>query len=150
TATNQPPATSAAPTLVEAPISAPKPFASTNVPEQLLVLTNDNARYTFTTHGGGLKLIELRKYLENVCPRGQTVTETDRVVTLNTFTRAPTLALLDGEALQGDGVFSLTRLPNGVRAEKTLSNGLNILKDFTLDTNFLLSANVQLRNTATQ
>src|SRR5262245_7631294 len=39
---------SAAPTTV--------PFTvATNVPEELVVLTNENARYTFTSHGGGLK-----------------------------------------------------------------------------------------------
>src|SRR5436190_23148236 len=38
--------------------NAPAPLADTNIAEQFLVLTNDNARYTFTSHGGGLKLVE--------------------------------------------------------------------------------------------
>ena len=41
----------------------------TEVPEQLLVLTNLKARYTFTSYGGGLKLIELPGYPGNrQCP----------------------------------------------------------------------------------
>src|SRR5437762_4241357 len=41
--------------------AATKPFTSPvpGAPEELLVLTNDVARYTFTSHGGGLKLVEL-------------------------------------------------------------------------------------------
>ena len=57
-ATNQGPSTSAvSPAQAEAPVIPSRPMASANVPEELLVLTNDNARYTFTSHGGGLKLI---------------------------------------------------------------------------------------------
>ncbi|MBC8095641.1 MAG: hypothetical protein H7Y43_07500, partial [Akkermansiaceae bacterium] len=33
--------------------------ADTSAPEQTMVVTNENARYTFTSHGGGLKLVEL-------------------------------------------------------------------------------------------
>ena len=33
-----------------------------NAPEEFLVMTNENARYTFTSRGGGLKLIELIGY----------------------------------------------------------------------------------------
>ena len=56
-ATNQAPITSAPPVIAEAPVTIPKPIANTNVQEELVILTNENARYTFTTHGGGLKLI---------------------------------------------------------------------------------------------
>src|SRR5215475_6674510 len=59
TATNQPaapPPTSPAPP-APAQITSPRPVANTNVPEELVVVTNNNSRYTFTSHGGGLKLI---------------------------------------------------------------------------------------------
>ena len=36
----------------------------TAIPEELLVVTNDDARYTFTSRGGGLKAIELVRYPE--------------------------------------------------------------------------------------
>jgi YidC/Oxa1 family membrane protein insertase len=120
------------------------------VPEELLVLTNDNARYTFTSHGGGLKLIELVRYPESVSTRREKLRQPQRVASLNVFTPAPTLALLDGDAVQGDGVFTLTTTEGGVRAEKALTNGLSIVKEFTLGTNYLLSAKVRLKNTSTQ
>ena len=59
----------AAPPVLEQPAPAPKPVVTTNVPEELLEVTNDNARYTFTSHGGGLKLVELLHYPETVSAR---------------------------------------------------------------------------------
>src|SRR5438046_9431780 len=58
TATN-PAAPTAPPPLAETPAPVHKPIATANVPEELLTVTNDAANYTFTSHGGGLKLIEL-------------------------------------------------------------------------------------------
>jgi YidC/Oxa1 family membrane protein insertase len=146
TGTNQVPATNA-PILAEATTNAPRVAVNTNVPEDLLVISNENARYTFTSHGGGLKLIELVKYPETVSARRQKQPETNRLATLNNFTPAPTLAILDGEAVQGDGIFKLSKTDdNSVRAEKTLANGLTIVKDFQLSTNYLVAATVKLEN----
>ena len=38
-------------------------------PEELVVVENDNVRCTFTSHGGGLKLVELKNYPESVACR---------------------------------------------------------------------------------
>src|SRR5215471_3085482 len=142
--------TNAAPMPVEAAEVTPKPIANTNVAEELSVLTNEIARYTFTSHGGGLKLVELLKYPETVSTHREKRTETNRLATLNAFAPAPALALLDGEAVEGDGIFKLTNTGKSVRAEKSLTNGLTIVKEFTLSTNYLLSVSVQLRNISTQ
>src|SRR5262245_21005756 len=120
-------------------------------PEVLLVLTNDGARYTFTSHGGGLKTVELLKYPEVVsCGGRRSVSPTNRVATLNPHSLQPVLALTGGEALTGDGVFQLSRfsrplgtntssqIAEGVRAEKALGNGLFLTKEFLLTTNFLV------------
>src|SRR6267378_7026116 len=65
-----------------------------NIDEDLMVVTNENARYTFTSRGGGLKLVELVHYPETVSTRREQRGETNRVATLNAFTPAPTLELL--------------------------------------------------------
>ena len=132
--------------LPEEPTPAPAPIANTNVAEQLLTVTNDNARYTFTSYGGGLKLVELLRYPETVSARHEANSPSTNVATLNTFTPAPTLALLDGEAVQGDGIYTLTRAGNVVRAEKSLTNGLSIVKEFQISTNYLVSVNTRLEN----
>jgi YidC/Oxa1 family membrane protein insertase len=136
--------------LAESPTNAPRVTINTNIAEDLIVVTNENARYTFTSHGGGLKLVELVKYPETVSRKRQMRPETNRVATLNTVTPAPTMAILGSEAVQGDGIFKLSKTDNGVRAEKALTNGLTIVKDFQLSTNYLVTATVKLENHSSQ
>jgi YidC/Oxa1 family membrane protein insertase len=148
-ATNGVVTSAVAPRVLEAPTLRP-PVASTNVPEQTLEITNAEAHYTFTSYGGGLKLIELRNYKENVSKRRQRRSTGGPVATLNSSTPAPTLALLDGPAIQGDGIYQLTRTAGGIRAEKTLESGLRITKEFQLSTNYLVLATVRLENGSEQ
>ncbi|HEX4265192.1 MAG TPA: membrane protein insertase YidC [Verrucomicrobiae bacterium] len=119
-------------------------------PEQLLVVSNENARYTFTSYGGGLKLVELLAYPETIPSWRNKKAQAGGLASLNTYTPSPTLAVLDGSAVQGDGVFTLMRTATGIRAEKTLTNGLTIVKDFSPTTNFLVNASVWLENHSTQ
>ena len=112
------------------------------------MLKNENARYTFTSHGGGLKLVELTHYPETVSQR-RGKTKTDRFATLNTLAPVPVLAIA-GEGLQEDGIFKLTPVGSGVRAEKVLTNGLIVVKEFRLGTNYLVEATVRIENTTTQ
>ena len=56
------------------------------------------------------------------------------------------MALEGGESLQGDGIFKVTRTETGVRAEKTLNNGLSIIKAFALSSNYVVQAHVRLEN----
>ncbi len=137
-----PPAVAPQPEILVAPLVV----ADTNTPEHLIEVTNAEAHYTFTSRGGGLKLVELLKYPETVSERRGQSTATNRVATLDTDTPAPTLALLDGEAVQGDGNYTLTRTANGVRAEKALTNWLSIVKEFELSSNYLMLATVRLEN----
>jgi YidC/Oxa1 family membrane protein insertase len=145
TTTTGAPSVETLPAVTNAP-SVPKIVLATNAPEQLIVVSNDNARYTFTSFGGGLKLVELLHYPEVVAKKKKNAPETSRVATLNSQSPVPTLAVLDGEAVQGDGIFALTQTPTGVRAEKTLTNGLRIVKEFSLSTNYLVNATVRLEN----
>lgn len=121
-----------------------------NIPEQLLVVSNDNARYTFSSYGGGLKLVELLKYPETTPSWRNRKAESAGVASLNSYTPSPTLTVLGGSDVLGDGVFNLTRTANGVRAEKTLPDGLVIVKEFSPTTNYLVNASVWLENRSTQ
>src|SRR5258708_3247246 len=129
TGTNQAGIVTNVPVLAEAPTNAPGVTFNTNIPEEFVVITNENARYTFTSHGGGLKLIELLKYPETVSTRRLRQADTNRVATLNSYTGAPTLAILNAETVQGDGVYKLSKTDNrSVRAHKSLPNCLTIVK----------------------
>jgi YidC/Oxa1 family membrane protein insertase len=58
--------------------------------------------------------------------------------------------VLGDESVQGDGIFELTQTANGVSAEKTLTNGLRLIKEFQLGTNYLVHATVRLENTSSE
>src|SRR5262245_144543 len=112
-----------------APAGAPQPLA----PEEILVVTNETGRYTFTSHGGGLKQVELLKYPESVHCGRRPGNGGQKLATLNEDAQQPVLALLGGPGLTGDGTFKLSRVgTSGVRAEKELPEGGYLVKDFQL------------------
>jgi YidC/Oxa1 family membrane protein insertase len=121
----------------------------TNAPEQMLVLTNGRVRYTFTSRGGGLKQADLLDYPQTISARwkGQ-ITNAAGVAALNAGAPAPALAVLGGQTLVGDGNFTLTRTASGVRAEKTLADGLRLIKNFQFASNYLVNASIRLENTS--
>src|SRR5579859_1131148 len=57
---------------VSSPIVVTPPVFDTNAPEQTLVLSNRLARYTFTSRGGGIKLVELVNYPDTISARWKT------------------------------------------------------------------------------
>jgi len=131
------------------PVTSPGFSFDSNAPEQLIVRTNGRARYTFTSRGGGLKLVELLDYPETISARWtKTKTASDAVASLNTGAAVPVLALLGDTNLIGDGNFILTKTDDGVRAEKLLPDGLWLTKEFHLSSNYLVNASVTLKNTS--
>lgn len=141
-----PPATTTVPPsrLAEAPPPSTA-FVRPDGPEELLAIENQEARLTFTSHGGGIQSIELKDYPETV-GRGRKRSHTNQWATLNGPATVPTLALLDGAAIQGDGRFQLSRLTNGVLAVKALTNGLRIVKEFYVTNDHVVTATVRLEN----
>ena len=138
---------------VTSPVAAPtptvvRPTFSTNTAEELIVLTNENARYTFTSQGGGLKQVELMKFPETITRKSKSASPTNGLVTLNDFAQLPVLGTIGGDGVHGDGLFALTQTGDSVRAEKTLPNGLRLVKEFQLSTNYLLNASLRLENTS--
>ena len=127
--------------------TAPAVF-DTNIPEQTMVLTNKRARYTFTSRGGGLKLVELLDYPETISARWkiENTALSNGVATLNTRAPVPVLAVLGDAGFVGDGVFTLAKTDDGVRAGKSFTNGLRLVKEFHLSSNFLVNASVRLEN----
>jgi YidC/Oxa1 family membrane protein insertase len=147
--TNRPPPAADSSPVVPPVLSAAPAFVAPQAAEVFEVLENENARYTFSSHGGGLKLVELKKYDESP-GKPSTMSVAPGLMTLNNRAPVPVMTLLGDEASQGDGLFALTKTDTGVRAEKQLPNGLTVVKEFKLGTNYLLSASVKLENRAAQ
>lgn len=148
-ATNQASTVLAGTNLPAPTLSAPAPgstqWVAPKAEEQLVTVETAEVKYTFTSHGGGLKLAELKRFPKIVGNRK--VTDPSRVVTLNTKAPVAAMTLLGGELIQGDGLFTLAKSEKGVRAEKLLPTGLRIVKEFTPGTNYLMQVSVWLENT---
>lgn len=151
--TNQPPENVPAPATgsnAASPTTAvdSAPLVLPSGPEQTLTLTNGDLILHFTSHGGGLKTVSLRKYPAIISRTSDTSMETN-MAALNTKAPAPVLALLGNDA-QGDNYFNLTQNGQVVSAEKTLANGLRLVKEFDIGSNYLFTARLRLENTSAQ
>jgi YidC/Oxa1 family membrane protein insertase len=139
TATNPMPVATSAPT-------NSKFIVHTDIPEQLLVISNSEAIYTFTSRGGGLQQVALLRYPGAIHARRDKKAPTNDLATLNATNVPPVFAVLGDDSLQGDGIYKLSPTPTGARAEKTLPDGLTIVKDFDLGTNYLVNVSVTFQN----
>ncbi len=122
------------------------PIFDTNAPETLVVTNHGRARYTFTSRGGGLKSVELLDYPETISPRWKRKVNREGVATLNMRAPLPVLTILGSTGPIGDGNFTLTSTADGVRAEISLTNGLRLVKEFQLSSNYLVNVTVRLEN----
>ena len=129
------------------PASIPSLVPSNREPERLVTLTNGVARYTFTSHGGGLKSIDLLDYPETTASHrgGKAPSGTKRVATLNRHAPFPAMSLAPGGPW-GDGVYRLSSTPTSLKAECALTNGLVITKEFQLLSNYLVGVTTRLEN----
>jgi YidC/Oxa1 family membrane protein insertase len=117
-------------------------------PAQLLALTNASTRWVFTSHGGGIHHVELQRYSEFT---GRIAKGRSNAPVLINDGGPPALALHDSAHIEGDGVYQLTPIENGLRAEKDLANGLRIIREYRLTTNdHLLHAVLQIQNRTAQ
>jgi len=147
-ATNLPPANLTAATNLPPPQPAAEQVKATpSAPEEFLVTDNADARYTFTSYGGGLKLIELKEYPEDVSCRGKQPPGAQRLASLNTLAPEALLSALGFDS----GAFKLAKTEDGgVRAEKALANGLSVVKEFRPTSNYLVNATIRLANNSQQ
>jgi YidC/Oxa1 family membrane protein insertase len=141
-----PVATHAAPAIVNKPGPiAPLPTRiSSSGPEQFLTVTNAQLICRFTSRGGGLKDVDLKDYPAVIKPGPRSTNTT--LAGLNHNAPLPVLALI-GNGLDAGADFALSREGNVVRAEKTLTNGLQIIKEFELGNDYLIKARLRVVNT---
>jgi len=80
------------PTLSAAP---PTSWVRPEAQEELVTVENADARYVFTSHGGGLKRVELKHYPEAVGRGARKLT--NEVASLNSEALVPAYVLLGDE-----------------------------------------------------
>ncbi len=150
-ATNSFTTNGAAPAITAAPAPVPPGLAASIVPpgtaEEIVTLDTPDAIYTFTSHGGGVKHIQLKRYTETIRSKSGS---SNGLVSLNEHGRAAILAM-QAEGALGDNLFSLTRTAtNTLIAEKTLPSGLRVVKHFEPGSNYAMRARVWMENSSTQ
>ncbi len=131
--------------VLEPPLTEPATLVAPGTHERTEILENKEARYTFTSHGGGLKLVELKEYQQTITC-GKTRSGGANVAKLNSGASLPILTLLGSDDLVGDGLFKLTRTAGGVRAEQELPQGLHLVKEFEPASNYLMRVVARLQN----
>jgi YidC/Oxa1 family membrane protein insertase len=155
-ATNGPPAAARAETGTPPPpvaaVRAPaEAMAAPSEPEKTLTVSNQDLILEFTSHGGGLKSVELRDYQAVIARTTQLAhgQPEKNFATLNASAAVPVLALL-GDDIQGDNYFQLSQSGATVTARKTLANGLRLVKQFEIGTNYLFTAKLSIENPSGQ
>lgn len=155
-ATNVAGATPVAPTAAASTATLPAVVAPVQKPsaaEELIVVSNSVARYTFTSWGGGIRSVELYGYPQTVdCGVGRKKEDVGKgpLASLNTDAQVAALSLVGDSSLTGDGVYTLVRTATGVQAQKVLPNGLTAVKDFEIGSNYVFRARVRLENRSGQ
>jgi YidC/Oxa1 family membrane protein insertase len=135
----------APPTLAPAPATA---WVRPETQEELVTVETADARYVFTSHGGGLKRVELKHFPEAVGRAGRKLT--NALASLNAEAPVPAFVFLGGEEVQGRGDYRLAQTDRGVRAEQDLSNGLRVVKEFVPAPDYMLGVSVRLENRTNQ
>lgn len=125
------------------------PRPSFNTAEVTEILENDIIKLSLTSHGGGVRLIELKKYPASEQLGIEKEKLTGEVVALNRFASSPALTLGVGP-LTGDGLFTLQRRTGGLRAEKKMENGLVVSQDYSLSNGYFFNTTVTLENRGQQ
>jgi len=116
--------------------------------QQTLSVTNEDLIWRFTSRGGGISAVELRQYPAAISPPSRKP-DHPTLASLNRDGPTPVLSVRGGE-LDAEAEYTLTRTEAGVRAEKTFGNGLRVIKEFALGSNYLFNARLSFENTAAQ
>ena len=124
-------------------------FASvTNAPsdkEETLIVENEWARYHFTSHGGGIKLVELKQYKSIVGCKADNLA-TNPPASLNKKSSEAMFTIKDNAGAMGDNVFRLSTNGQTVRAERSLANGVVLIKEFQILTNYQIKLTTRWEN----
>lgn len=120
--------------------------------ERLHTLENDLARFVFTSHGGGLKRIELKLYDRVISCSDDSEDEegVSNPVILNQNSLYPILALEASSGIDGSSVYDITvdeNDPNSISLKRAQpETGLTFHNRFTIGADYSIDAVTQIKN----
>ena len=119
--------------------------------ESLYTLENELARFIFTSHGGGLKQVELKNYPKTIDCSKDDEAEASELLALNEGSLYPLMGLQAPFGLDGDQVYEIetkTSEPNVVYLTKTIEeSGLRFINRFVIGDDYNVAVSTQIKNT---
>jgi YidC/Oxa1 family membrane protein insertase len=114
--------------------------------EAEVTLENAEARYVFTSHGGGIEKVELKEFQDTIICRERNSNGRVGRATMNRFALTPMFALLGVDPAGGESGYELARSNGVVIAQRELGDGLRVIKEFRPHTNHILRVTTRLQN----
>ncbi len=125
-------------------------FASPAGQATELSLENEAARFVVTSHGGGIREIVLKEYEEAiVCSERKAGQPAARAV-MNRTAAVPVMALLGVDRPGAEAEYRLSRSNDVVVAQKDLGEGLRVVKEFRIQSNYVVRVTTRLQNWGAQ
>lgn len=149
----------AAPT---APIAAPAPAipsigpttqpvpAVLSAADESLALENDLLRVQVTSRGGGIQFVDLKKFPARIPLNRDQKNQPNEAASLNKLSFLPAFTYANSPALTEDGQYRLRLAGGAIIAEKSLTNGLKLVRQFSLASNYIVRVSERIENAAAQ
>ncbi|MCC6232985.1 MAG: membrane protein insertase YidC [Verrucomicrobiales bacterium] len=134
------------------PVAAARPgiaesgFLPSAEPATEVVLENELGRYVFTSQGGGLKTVELKEHADAFLCRDRKAGAPLPRAVMNRHATAPIMVALGLDGAGEGTPYRMSRSNEVVVAERTLTNGVRLVKEFRLGTNYLVHVTTRLQN----
>ncbi|MBM3901529.1 MAG: membrane protein insertase YidC [Verrucomicrobia bacterium] len=117
---------------------------------QTLVLENTQVRATFTSLGGGLRRVDLKEYPAVIARGKGQGAQASTDVMLNDPAFSPAFVHVGLPGLGGDQEFELIQRDGAVIAQKDLPEGLRVVKEYRLASNYVFQVTIRHENRGSQ
>lgn len=117
---------------------------------ELLTLENEQVRATFTSRGGGLRFVELKEYPAVVGCRRRDQPQSTALATLNDPAFSPAFVEFGAPGFGANEEYQLSSVGGGIRAQRDLTNGLRVIKDYRIASNYVFYVTVRYENAGSQ
>lgn len=134
------------PSLSTPPVVPPAVLSA--IPGRVLQLENAQVRATITSRGGGLKSVDLKEYPASVgCREGDKALAAEPV-SMNQPAFIPAFVHSDSLDLGPNAEFQLSSDAGVIRAQIQLTNGLRVIKEYRIASNYVFSVTLRYENTS--
>jgi len=127
-------------------LTAPPTALLSAAPGRTLRLENDQVRATITSKGGGLRFVDLKEYPASVGCRTKDKALATEPASLNQPAFLPAFVHSDSAEIGPEAEFQLSEAGGVIRAQRTLTNGLRVTKEYRLASNYVFAVTLRYEN----